>query len=29
VIYAGEIRDILPTHKATTERLGLLMAGVK
>jgi general nucleoside transport system ATP-binding protein len=29
VLYEGAIMDILPTSKASTERLGLLMAGVK
>jgi simple sugar transport system ATP-binding protein len=29
VIYEGQIMDILPREKATPEKLGLLMAGVK
>ena len=29
VIYEGEIMDILPAAAAETERLGLLMSGVK
>lgn len=29
VIYEGKIMDIVPTHKATFEQVGLLMAGAK
>ena len=29
VIYEGQIMDILPREKATPEKLGLLMAGVR
>ena len=29
VIYEGQIMDIVPRDKATPEKLGLLMAGVK
>jgi ABC-type uncharacterized transport system ATPase subunit len=29
VLYEGQVMDILPRERATPEKLGLLMAGVK